>query len=147
MLVEVAVSSRNTSRAGSNMPCSRTQRRRARATSARSCSAARKLFFKADLVPPKEAPYRAATTANSSLVHCRYDFIERQVWLPLNQRKQKGRVRFERREAAPARCGSDASRRLATLHPFDCRTRANVKPVGRLAPSRTLFNRVHHPLA
>ena len=41
----------NTSRAGSNMPCSRIQRRRARATSARSCSAARRLFFEADLVP------------------------------------------------------------------------------------------------
>jgi len=44
-LVEIAVS-RNTSRAGSNMPCSRIQRRRARATFARSCSAARRLFLK-----------------------------------------------------------------------------------------------------
>jgi hypothetical protein len=62
MLVEVAVSSRNTSRAGSNMPCSRIQRRRARATSARSCSAA--LFFEADLVALKEAPLRAATAGD-----------------------------------------------------------------------------------
>jgi len=46
MLVEVEVSSMNTSRAGSNMPCSRIQRRRARATSGRSCSAARRLFLK-----------------------------------------------------------------------------------------------------
>ncbi len=34
----------NTSRAASNMPCSRIQRRRARATSARSCSAALRLM-------------------------------------------------------------------------------------------------------
>ncbi len=44
MFVLVAVSSINTSRAGSSMPCSRTQRRGARATSARFCSAAWGLF-------------------------------------------------------------------------------------------------------
>ena len=44
MFVLVAVSSINTSRAGSSMPCSRTQRRRARATSARFCSAACRFF-------------------------------------------------------------------------------------------------------
>jgi hypothetical protein len=42
-LVLAEVSSMNTSLAGSNRPCSRIQRRRARATSARSCSAARRL--------------------------------------------------------------------------------------------------------
>ena len=46
ILVLVAVSSMNTSRAGSSRPCSRIHRRRARATSARSCSAARRLFLK-----------------------------------------------------------------------------------------------------
>src|SRR6202023_1035984 len=40
ILVVTADSSINTSRAGSSMPCSRIQRRRARATSARCCSAA-----------------------------------------------------------------------------------------------------------
>ncbi len=44
MLVLVAVSSINTNRVGSSIPCSRTQRRRTRATSGRSCSAARRLF-------------------------------------------------------------------------------------------------------
>ena len=106
MLVEVAVSSRNTSRAGSNMPCSRIQRRRARATSARSCSAARRLFFDADLVALKEAPHRAATTGDPSLVHRGDDFIERQIRLPSNQRKQKRRVRFQRRDAAPLGLGA-----------------------------------------
>ena len=49
---------RRASRAGSNMPCSRIQRRRARATSARSCSAARRAFFERDLVALKEATPR-----------------------------------------------------------------------------------------
>jgi len=43
----------NTSRAGSNMPCSPIQRRRARATSARSCGAAHRLFFERDLMMPE----------------------------------------------------------------------------------------------
>jgi hypothetical protein len=42
--VVVQVSSINTSRAGSNMPCSRIHRRRARVTSARLCSPAYRVF-------------------------------------------------------------------------------------------------------
>src|SRR3954453_19043708 len=44
--VLTAVSSMNTSRAGSNMPCSRIHRRRASATSAPCCSAACRLFLR-----------------------------------------------------------------------------------------------------
>ena len=47
---------RRASRAGSNMPCSRIRRRRARATSARSCSAARRAFFERDLVVKEATP-------------------------------------------------------------------------------------------
>src|SRR6266536_3232350 len=61
MLVLTAVSSINTSRAGSSMPCSRIQRRRARATSARCRSAACRLFFKGDVVAVEKTPERAAT--------------------------------------------------------------------------------------
>src|SRR5262245_27660217 len=60
MLVLVQVSSINTSRAASNMPCCRIQRRRARAISARFCSAAYKVFFEADVPSLKEPPHRAA---------------------------------------------------------------------------------------
>ena len=49
MLVLVHVSSTNTSCAGSNMPCCRIQRWRARVISARFCSAAYKVFFKANV--------------------------------------------------------------------------------------------------
>jgi hypothetical protein len=80
----------------------------------------------------KEVPHRAATTADPSLVHNHDNFIERQVRLPSNQRKQEGRERFQRRDATPARFRSDASRRLPALHPFECRTGAYVEPVGGL---------------
>src|SRR5215470_8600493 len=68
ILVLAAVSSTNTSPAGSNMPCSRIQRLRARASSARSCSAARRLFFESDLVALEEAPHRGATARNFVLL-------------------------------------------------------------------------------
>jgi hypothetical protein len=51
---------------------------------------------------------RAATTGDPLLVHRRDDFIEREIRLPTNQRRQKRRVRFQRRDAAVARLGSDA---------------------------------------
>src|SRR6516165_4690516 len=72
------------SRAGSNMPCSRIQRRRARATSARSCSAARRLFFESNLVTLKEAPDRGAAARNLVLAHRQNHFVQRQVRLLLN---------------------------------------------------------------
>ena len=68
MAVLVEVSSINTSRAGSNMPCSRIQRRRARATSTRSCSAARRLFFlKLILCRLKNPPDCTAAAGDPSL--------------------------------------------------------------------------------
>ena len=54
------LSSINTSRAGSSIPCSRIQRRRARATSARCRSAACRLFFEGDAVSIEKTPERAA---------------------------------------------------------------------------------------
>src|ERR1700720_122231 len=56
MVVVTAVSSINTRGAGSRKPCSRIQRRRARATSARLRSAARRLFFDGDAMASEEVP-------------------------------------------------------------------------------------------
>src|SRR5271157_135441 len=69
IFVLVAVSSINTSRAGSSMPCSRIQRRRARATSARFCSAACRLFFKADIMSIEETLESASTASDALLRH------------------------------------------------------------------------------
>src|SRR5215813_10551101 len=55
-LVLVAVASMNTNLAGSRRPCLRIQRRRARATSARSCSVARRLFFDGDIMSLENSP-------------------------------------------------------------------------------------------
>src|SRR3974377_1126758 len=66
-LVLAAVSSINTSRAGSSSPCSRIQRRRARSTSARCRSAACRLFFKRDVVSIEKPPERATAGSNPPL--------------------------------------------------------------------------------
>ena len=74
----------NTSRAGSNMPCSRIQRRRARATSARFCSAAYRVFFEADVAASEEPPHRAAAACDPAFAHRRDDLVQRQVrWLAI----------------------------------------------------------------
>src|ERR1700719_1817536 len=81
ILVLVAVSSIKTSRAGSSKPCSRIQRRRARATSARCCSAAYRLFLKLILWRRKKRPtalrlpgipaaFLATTTSSNVISGC-----------------------------------------------------------------------------
>src|SRR5436853_6744516 len=100
MLVVVQVSSMNTSRAGSNKPCSRIQRARARATSARFCSAAYRVFFIGDAAASEEAPNGAAAARNSSFGQRCNDLVERQVGLLADQSEQKFRVLFQRRRTA-----------------------------------------------
>src|SRR5271165_948131 len=100
IFVLVAVSSINTSRAGSNMPCSRIQRRRARATSARFCSAAYKLFFKGHVVSIEEPPHSAAATWDAALAHRRDHLVQRQIRLLGNEPKQKVGVLLQRGDAA-----------------------------------------------
>src|ERR1700692_1452364 len=79
MLVETAVSSINTRWAGSSMPCSRTQRRRARATSARLRSAACRLFFYSDAMASKEPRESAPASWDSPLVQRRNNLTQREV--------------------------------------------------------------------
>src|SRR6516165_3433369 len=133
ILVLAAVSSRNTSRVESSMGCARFQRARARVTSGRSCSAARRLFFERDLVALEEAPHRSAFTGNSVLAHDRDDLIERQIRLLRNEREQKIRMLLQRRSAAATRLGHAASRLVETLYPFDRGASADLEIFGRLA--------------
>jgi hypothetical protein len=74
------------------MPCSRIQRRRARATSARFCSAAYRVFFEADVAASEEPPHRAAAACDPAFAHRRDDLVQRQVRLVGNQTQQKLRV-------------------------------------------------------
>ena len=83
------------------MRCSRIQRRRARATSGRSCSAARRLFFEADRVPVEEPPDCAAAAFNPSLAHRRHHFVQRHIGLFGNQSQQQSQRAPPRAEVLP----------------------------------------------
>src|ERR1700742_2690844 len=97
MFVLTAVSSRNTSRAGSSIPCSRIQRRRARATSARCRSAACRTFFERDVVSLEKPPERAAAGFDPSLAQLCNDLHQSQVRLLGNQSQDLGGELFQRR--------------------------------------------------
>src|SRR6516164_1336043 len=94
-VVLTAVSSINTSRAGSSIPCSRIQRRRARATSARSRSAACRLFFEGDVVSVEKTPERAAAGFYPPLAQLCNRLSQGQVRLFGNQRQDLGRELFQ----------------------------------------------------
>ena len=142
MLVVTAVSSRNTSLAGSSRPCSRIQRRRARATSARSRSAACRLFFKGDPVPVKKARQRAAAGSNAMPSELCSSFYQGQVRLTRNHRHDAFRPVFEWRNAAAARLRRDAPTFIPALHPLDDRTHTHAKMLGGFMPRCACFN---HP--
>src|SRR5262245_16764380 len=128
------------------MPCSRIQRRRARATSVRSCSAARRLFFESHLVALEEAPHRGATASNLVLAHRQDHLIQRQVRSFLDQTQQKIRVLLQRRGAPAPRLGRAAARLTKAPHPDDCRARADLKLFGCLTPRRSALDFRDHTL-
>src|ERR1700730_6635522 len=147
MLVLTAVSSINTSRAGSSMPCSRIQRRRARATSARCRSAACRLFFKGGIVPHEKTRKRALAGSNSSLEQLHKRLFQSQIRPLGNERQNPLRVSFQWRYTSSARLRRRTLALVPALQPFDRRTHADVETLGRLVPRRALdFNRFDHAL-
>src|SRR6266436_7231590 len=147
IFVLAAVSSMNTSRAELSMACRRFQHRRARTTSARSCSAARRLFFEADDVALEEAPHGSATACDPVLVHRRDHLIQRQIRLLLNQREQPRRMYLQWRPAPAARLGCATPSLVKALHPFDCRTWADVELLSCLTSRSPAFDACDHPHA
>src|SRR5580693_5978915 len=99
MLVETAVSSINTRRVESSKPCSRIQRRRASATSARCRSAACRLFFDGDAVSVEKPPERAAAGSDPPLAQRRNHFDQGQVRLFGKQSQNLAGELFQRRNA------------------------------------------------
>src|SRR5215475_2943588 len=142
ILVVVAVSSIKTSRARSSKPCSRIQRRRARATSARCCSAAYRLFFKADIVTKEEAPNGAATAGDTRCILDRNHFIQCQIRLCCNQAQKPFRIFFQSRHAAAACLRRSASSLTPETHPIDDGTRADIKVLRHLTPRSARSNRL-----
>src|SRR5579859_1083141 len=134
--VLTAVSSINTSRAGSSIPCSRIQRRRARATSARCRSAACRLFFKGDVVSVEKTPKRAAAGSNPPLAQRRNRLYQRQIRLLSDQSQDLGRKLFQRRNASAARLRRGTSRLTPALQPLYRRGHAHIETFRRLASRR-----------
>jgi hypothetical protein len=146
IFVLVAVSSINTSRAGSSMPCSRIQRRRARATSARVCSAACRLFFKADIMSIEETLEGASTAGDALLRHGSEDLLKGQIGLFGNQSQKPIRVLFERRSVPSTPFGFRTPGIAPTSTPTNDRTNTHLENLGHLPPgcsALNCFNRTH----
>jgi hypothetical protein len=147
MLVVIAVSSRNTSRAGSSRPCSRIQRRRARTTSARSRSAACRLFFKRDLVPLEKTRQRAAAGSNPMPSQLCDGFYQSQVRLFGNHGQYAVRQFFQGRNATSSWLRGGAPGFLPALHPLNDRAHTDPEMLGGLTPRRTCFNGLDNAFA
>src|SRR5215469_6267996 len=145
MLVVTAVSSINTRRAGSSSPCSRIQRRRFRATSARFRSAARRLFFNSDAVTSEKSGERAAASSNSPLVQCQDDLIQCEVRLLAVERKDLLGVLLQWRSASAARHRFASPVLAKPLHPPDCGTDADVELFSRFTAGTSCFNKADDP--
>jgi hypothetical protein len=135
----VVTASRNTSRAGSSRPCSRIQRRRARATSARSRSAACRLFFNGDVVPLEKTGERAAAGSNPMPSQFCRGLYQSQVWLLGNDRHYTVSQRFEGRNATTARLRRGAPAFTPALYPFD-HGHTDREMLGRLTSRRACLN-------
>lgn len=120
------------------------QRRRARATSARCCSAARRLFFKADAVALEKAPQSAAAARYPSLAQSRGQFIQRPIRLFSDQRANLLRTLVQRRAAPAPRLRRTAALIAPRPQPLDRRAGTDRKPLRGFAPRRSLFNRYNH---
>src|SRR5262245_48215838 len=146
MLVLTAVSSIKTSRAGSSMPCSRIQRRRARATSARCRSSACRLFFEGDAVSAKKPRNRTLAGLDSSLEQFRNRLHQSQVWPFGDQSQYLLRMRFQGRDTSSTGLRRGAPDLVPALHKPDRRTRTDDKTIGRLAPRQPIQSHsFNHP--
>src|SRR5262245_13452529 len=146
MLVAVPVSSMKTSRSTSRVYCSPLHAARATATSGRSCSAARTVFFKADAMSVVEPP--DGSDANGKRVcggEPGADLFKRQIGLPGHQLEQPLLMGLERRAAVPgAGLGERASRIPKTPNPTDRRRVPNAKMSGRLTRRFTSLHERDH---
>ena len=128
-----AVSSINTSRAGSSAPCSRIQRQRALATSGRCRSDACRLFFKGDVMSFKKPKERATADAYPLPAQYGNHLIQGQIRLLGTDRQNLVCELLQRGTASTSRLGCGASLLAPTLHPLNCRRHAYPESLGSLA--------------
>ena len=128
------------------MPCSRIQRRRARATSARFCSAACRVFFKAYIVSIKETLESAPTAGDALLGHCDERLLDGQIRLFGNQSQDPVRVLLQWRNTAAALLWRRASCLAPALAPSNYRTNTHLEDLGRFPTRRSALNRFNRTL-
>src|SRR5665811_155585 len=146
MVVFTDVSSMKTRLDVSSRPCCRIQCRRARATSGRCCSAARRLFFEADAVALQKTPERATAARHSLLVQGHNQLFECPVRPFTDQRENRLRMVLQRRPAPAARLRRPSALPLPRLKPLDRRAGTDLKALRSLTPRCSLFNRLNHTL-
>ena len=146
MLVEVPVSSMKTSLLGSSRGCSCFHAVRARRTSSRSCSAACRLFFEADIVAVVEPPYRTSAHHDTTLPQPAADFLQRQIRLGRCQFQQPLFVFVQRRALAAHRFGRDRPGYSPTCNPLDRRARAHLENRRRFMARGPGLDRTHDPI-
>lgn len=144
MLVVTAVSSMNTRRVVSSKPCSRTQRRRARATSARLRSAARRLFFEGNAVASEETGERAAACWNSPLVQRRNDLTQCEVRLLADEGEDAPCMLLQWRSTSATRHWLAGPVGAKVLHPPDRGTDADVVLFGRFTSRPSFFHEMNN---
>src|ERR1700737_1059664 len=144
MLVLLAVSSMNTSRAGFSIMWAFLQCRGARATSLRCCSAACRAFFKREIMSLEKPPNRSAAAGDSSLTHRDHDLVQRQIRLLGNQGQQPSRVLLQWRLAPSAWLRFGGSSIVPAPPPSHRRTWAQPEVLSRLAPGCPGFDCFDH---
>jgi hypothetical protein len=134
----------NTRWAGSSSPCSRIQRRRALATSARSRSAACRLFFIGDVMAKEKPRQRAFAGLDPPLGQFFYCLLQTSIWFVRAQRQYLGCVLLQARNAPAAPLWHRAPLLMPDLKPSHGRTHTDVEPFGCLVPRRARFHRLDH---
>src|SRR6202047_3572878 len=142
MLVVTAVSSINTRWAGSRKPCSRIQRRRARATSVRLRSAARRLFFDGDTMASEKSGQRAAAAGDTPLAKLRYDLIQREVRYLADEREDLPRVLLQWRSTPSTGHGFERPVFTKALNTRERRTAADSNLFGLLTSGSSFFHEI-----
>src|SRR5215472_6883774 len=144
ILVVIAVSSINTRRVVSSQLCSRIQRRRARATSARLRFSARRLFFERDAMASEETRQCAAARRDTPLTQSRNELIQREVPLLADQGENLLRILLQRGHAPSTGHRFERPIFAKALQPADRRTRADLKVFGRVTSRSPCFRKLDH---
>src|ERR1700704_5528346 len=136
----------NTNRLGSSFVCRRCNALRAAATSGRSCSAARRLFFKGQLQMMQKPGDRRLSNHDLLLRQSLLEFGQRDIRLLRYQLPHQILVRRQREILIAAKLGpADAARFPVKLEESDHRTDAHAALLGSFRDGSPALDRRDHP--